>query len=570
MKKILSAIFISGLMLASCEFHHPEVVVLPDPSFDVSGLQEYDAISIYEDVPIILNLSRVYGVSKEIELNLTIDESLITEHNELYSATYTLMPNEYYECPTNVTFNPNTKTAELDIKVYVDKLVDDKGLATANKMVIPILISSASEEIEDAASMGNVLVKMKIDTPQIEVNVPETKSLEFISAFPVSQTVRISAATNFTTLDTDKVTFAPAPEKVAEFNMANNTSHVMLPTEAYQVKAGVFDAENLSLLTDVVFDCASLTGVNTYILPLEMIQESEYEITQSAPVYVIIELTELKISVVGGGELMTIKNSKGTMTAKINSPITSDFDINFMYDPSKVSEYNAANGTSFVAPDASKVTITASQIPEGTLEGNVEFAIEWADKAYDDGQSLLLPLTLDGILEGTTIVGNPTVYVELVKTLSGNWTYEKIEPMYPAAIQSMWTLGTTIWLADGKTPVNGVTKNPSDAGHKYVFIYGGVWTDGIMYFDVDFENELADKPGCYPIINFQDRVQAGWPGGYDTVTSFNSYFDSVNEEFVFDFTILGWWGPGGGGGEALQDPSHVPGYGMFGKLHSKQ
>lgn len=569
MKKILSAIFISGLMLASCEFHHPEVVVLPDPSFDASGLQEYNSISIYEEVPIVLNLSRVYGVSREIELSLTIDESLITEYNELYGSSYTLMPKEYYECPTNVTFNPNTKTAELDIKVYVNKLVDDKGLVAASNMVIPVLIFSASEEIEDAENMGNVLIKMKIETPQIEVNVPETKSLEFISAFPVSQTIQISAATNFTTLDTEKVTFVPVPERVAEFNKAHNTSYVILPAETYTIKDGVFDAENMSLLTDVVFDCASLVGTNKYILPLEMRQESEYEITQSAPVYVIVELTELKITVVGGGELMTINNSKGKMTAKINSPITSDLDINFKYDSNKVSEYNAANGTSFIAPDASKVTITASHIPEGTLEGNVEFAIEWSDKAYDEGQNLLLPLTLDGVLDGTTIVGNPTVYVELVKTLSGNWTYQKIEPVYPSAIQSMWTLGTTIWLADGKTPVNGVTKNPSDAGHKYVFIYGGVWTDGIMYFDVDFEHELADKPGCYPIINFQDRVQAGWPGGYDTVTSYNSYFDNVNEEFVFDFTILGWWGPGGGGGAALQDPSHVPGYGMFGKLHSK-
>lgn len=572
MKKIFSAILLSGLVLASCEFQHPEVIVLPDPSFDVSGLQEYAAISIYEEVPVDLSLSRVYGVSKEMHINISFDEALIAEHNELYGSSYTLMPSEYYDCPEQAVFDANTKKTTLPVKVYVEKLVADKGLAAANNMVIPVHMTSASEEIEDAANMGKVLMKMKIDTPKIEVDVPDPSKLEFISAFPIKQTIQVAAAANFTTLDVAKVAFKVDETKVDAFNTANGTSHVLLPAGTYTIKEDVFDAETLSLVSDIEFDCASLSEDNTYILPLVMTQTDVYEVTQTAPVYVVVELAELKISVVSGGELVTVKNRKGVMTAVLNSPITSDFDVNFRYDAAKVAEYNAANGTSYEAPDASKITITPSVVPAGELQAEVAFEIDWADKPYDDGVSLLLPLTLDGILEGTTIIGEKTVYVELIKTLSGNWIVEEVETVHRAAVSGTWgeLVGSTIWLADGVTPVDKVTKPASDANHKYVFVYGGGWTDGIMYFDVDFANEIEGKPGCHPIINMQDRVQAGWPGGYDTVTQYNCYFDGVNEEFHWDFTILGWWGPGGGGGAALEDPSHVPGYIKSGRMHSKR
>ena len=569
MKKIFSAILLSGLVFASCEFQHPEPAVLPDPVFDTNGLQEYEAISIYEEVPVELSISRIYGLSKKMDLNVAIDETLIAEHNELYGSSYTLMPAEYYELPATATFEANTKKADVPVKVFVEQLVADKGLAAANNMIIPIRMSSPVEEIEDAATKGTVLMKMKIDTPKIEVDVPETSILEFISAFPIKQTVKVAAQANFKTLEVNKVRFEVDETKVAAFNAANETNHVLLPANTYTIKEDVFDAETMSLVSDIEFDCASLSEDNTYILPLVMKQTATYEVTQDAPVYVVVELAELKISVVGGGELVTVKNKKGALTAAINSPITSDFAVNFKYDEAKVAEYNAANGTSYVAPDASKVTVTASAVPAGQLETAVSFEIDWADKAYDDGVALLLPLTLDGILEGTVIVGEPTVYVELVKTLSGVWTVDKIETVHRAAVQGSWgeLVGSTIWLADGTTPVNKVTKPASGHGHKYVLRYGGenYWVDGLLYFNVDFTAEIEGKPGCYPITDLRDRA-----GGNDQITVYNCYFDNNKEELFFDFTILGWWGPGGGGGGALEDPSHVPGYIKSGRMHSKQ
>lgn len=566
MKKIFSAILFSGLMFASCEFQHPVPNVLPDPVFDARGLQEYDAISIYEEVPVELSFTRVFGVSKEIKIDLAIDETLIADHNNLYGSNYILMPEEYFVCPESISFESNTKTAKGVIKVLVDELVKDKGLEAANNMLIPVRMGDTSEALDAESTDGNVLIKLNIDTPKVDVEVPAAKSLSFISAFPITQTVTISAATNFNTLDVQKVSVVVDESKVAAYNTANGTDYVLLPASFYQIKTVVFDSENCAVTADVDFSCATVDADKKYILPLVMTTNS-YELTQETPVYVLVQLDELKISVVNGGELLAFGKKNGTLTAAINSPVTSDFAINFQYDAAKVAEYNTANGTSYVAPDASKVTINASAIAAGNLEGTVDFAIDWADFPYDNGQKMLLPLTLCDVLEGTVLEGPQTIYVELTKTVTGVWSVDEITPMHAAATNGTWgkLVGNTIWLADGQTTVGGVAKPKSDNGQKYVFIYGGGWSDGTIYFDIDFENEVEGKPGCHPIINMQDR-----PSGSDEVVAYNCYFDSVKEEFWWDFVVKGWWSPGGYGGTPLKDPSHVPGEAKFGRMHSKQ
>ena len=269
------------------------------------------------------------------------------------------------------------------------------------------------------------------------------------------------------------------------------------------------------------------------------------------------------------GELVAMRHGKGEIKILFDSPVVESSSVSFGYDADEVDRYNVAHGTSYLAPDASRVKIVPYGISADGCEGSVGFEIDWADKPYDDGSKFLLPITYC-VEEGMTVRSSGIVYIECMKTLAGNWSVDEITPMYPAAVLSGWgeLVGTTIWLADGTTPVNKVTKPASDANHKYVLIYGGKWTDGLLYFDIDFANEMTDKPGCYPIINMQDRVWYGVPGGYDTVTPYNCYFDSNKEGFIWDFTILGWWGPGGEGGTPLEDPSHVPGWAKYGWMHS--
>ena len=244
MKKIFSAILFSGLMFASCEFQHPVPNVLPDPVFDAKGLQEYDAISIYEEVPVELSFTRVFGVSKEIKIDLAIDETLVADYNELYGSTYTVMPSEYFECPESISFESNTKTAKGIVKVYVDELVKAKGIEAATNMIIPVKMGDTSEVLDAESTDGNVLIKLNIDTPQVEVEVPAAKSLSFISAFPLTQTVTVSAATNFVTLDVEEVTVSVDESKVATYNAANGTEHVLLPANFYTIKNLKFDDEN--------------------------------------------------------------------------------------------------------------------------------------------------------------------------------------------------------------------------------------------------------------------------------------------------------------------------------------
>ena len=170
-------------------------------------------------------------------------------------------------------------------------------------------------------------------------------------------------------------------------------------------------------------------------------------------------------------------------------------------------------------------------------------------------------------MQGTVVDANNTVYVELVKTLAGEWTVEPITPDKPAAVQSYWSalMGSTIWLADGKTPVNSKVQQPSGQGHKYVIIYGGKWTDGLLYFNVDFTTEIEGMPGCYPLVDFRDRV-----GGHDKINAFTNYFDSVKEEFHFDFVICAASAPGIHADKPLEDPSHIPGFAKYGRMYNRQ
>ena len=172
-------------------------------------------------------------------------------------------------------------------------------------------------------------------------------------------------------------------------------------------------------------------------------------------------------------------------------------------------------------------------------------------------------------MPGTVVDENNTVYMELVKTLSGVWTVEPITPDQPAAVQSSWTalVGSTIWLADGKTPVNSKIQQPSGKGHKYVLIYGGerYWTDGLLYFNVDFTTEMEGRPGCYPIVDISDRA-----GAWDKIHVYTNYFDSVNEEFHFDIIICANSAPGIKEGKPLEDPSHIPGFAKYGRMYNRQ
>mgnify|MGYP001050028672 CR=1 FL=1 len=63
-----------------------------------------------------------------------------------------------------------------------------------------------------------------------------------------------------------------------------------------------FDTETLEIESRIEFDCAAIGGEGTYLLPLEM-HSDDYSVVQREPVYVLIQMSELKIWVTNVADL---------------------------------------------------------------------------------------------------------------------------------------------------------------------------------------------------------------------------------------------------------------------------
>lgn len=567
---IFSAVALLTAMSA-CQAELPPIVINPDPVFDKNGAYTLNTISIYEEEEVLITVSRVHGLSKEVDMIVDVDAALLEEYNTLNGTSYKLMPEEYYDHVASVRLDKTVKSIEVPVTLKPKALVEAFGIEASQEYVLPISITNSSITLDDKGAMAQVIILPHIVEPQLNVTLPEVNAeLDFIRGNPIDQSIVLTAESNFNTIKADKVTYVPVPEAVASYNEKNGTSYELLPAEYYSVADGVLDLETMTYATNVTFSCHEIESEgNSYILPLTM-KSDDYTVKQNAPLYVIVELTELRVEISDGGSMVKKYGNVGEITFSLNAPLASDFNINLIYDEAMVEAYNQANGTSFMAVDPAKLTITSSVIQSGAYSATVRYEVEWSEFPYDNGQTMLLPLTIDEsvLMEGTRIEGGKTVYLELVKTLAGIWDVDPIVPMYPAGVQNSWKalVGPTIWLADGTTVTNNKTQKPSGHGHKYCFVYGGenYWVDGVLYFDIDFENEMPDMPGCYPIINFRDR-----PGGYDKVENYNSYFDMTKEEFHFDITILAYSAPGGGRGDALQAPDHVPGWAKYGRMYNR-
>ena len=80
--------------------------------------------------------------------------------------------------------------------------------------------------------------------------------MSFIRDVLLPQTVEIEATSNFTTIDANMVTYEADATAVEVYNDANDVDYKLLPSEYYQVQAGVLDSETMSYKTSITFNCA--------------------------------------------------------------------------------------------------------------------------------------------------------------------------------------------------------------------------------------------------------------------------------------------------------------------------
>lgn len=532
-KKILTALMLpTAMLLASCEFEHPEPTIYPDPIFGQSGRQTFSTNAIYEDYTTEISISRTHGISQEVTLSLAVDEALMDEYNQLYGADFTLLDAAYYSIPETVTIPATVKEINVPVTIHPSALVEAVGLEKANQTMLPIYISGSSVLTEESGSLGNILLTPEISKPEISVTIPETDpELSFIPTIPLTQNLTLAAKANFTTLDVSKIAYKPALDKVEEYNAAHGTDYDPLPADTYTILEDVFDSETLEVSSSIIFDCAKIGGTGTYLLPLELTQTGEaYDIVNAGPVYVIIRLTELKISMANGG-LETTLTGKGTVKVNLNAPMSEEQPVNLTYDASKVDDYNSTNGTDYKTLDASKVQVTATAVPAGNTSCEVAYTIDILDLPYDEDK-YLVPLTIDAsVLVPGTIVEEPsTVYIEVNKSLAGNYFMETWTSVLTGTQDKSNEMNSLIFLCSEQG------KNPSN-GQKYYFNYNKSWSDGIIFFDISDE-PMPGHENCVRLINFQDRDPA-----QDPIPANESYLNLVTGEIVIDFIIESYWAP---------------------------
>lgn len=166
--------------------------------------------------------------------------------------------------------------------------------------------------------------------------------LEFIPTIPLPQEITLNATANFNTLEVAKIGYRVNASKVDAYNEEHGTSYQLLPEQYYKIKESDFDTETLEIESRIEFDCAAIGGEGTYLLPLEM-HSDDYSVVQREPVYVLIQMSELKIWVTNAADLAKT-SGKGKIRVQMNSPMTVGQPVDFVFEPEKVETYNTDTG----------------------------------------------------------------------------------------------------------------------------------------------------------------------------------------------------------------------------------
>lgn len=546
---IIRAISLAGLVgFAACEVDYPEVNIKPDPVFEASGMQTLSTISIYDKVDTQVNITRTAGVSQKMEMTLTVDEALLEEYNTLYGTSYEMLGEQYYALPETIGFEPQTKETGFTVALRPQALVAAEGLEAANNKVLPVRISDTSVPTEDLGSQMTLLLHPEIIVPRVEVEIPrEQPRLQFISSIELPQSIELTAETNFTTLEVDKLAYVPVESEVAAYNEANGTAYKYLEPRFYTISGEMFDAEKQLFSSTITFNGFELESAEGYeendifLLPLQLKSDS-YDIVQRKTIYVAVELSELRVWLAKGGKTESSSTGEGQITVQMNSLLDEPQPINLKYDPTKVAAFNEANGTSYATLPEDIVPMTfESLIPAGEQSGRVGYSIDISSMDYDTG-TFLAPFTIERsamIYEPTVDEERETVYVLIKKTLKGS--YEKEiwgeEKSNRVLVPKIYVAGEDNFAFSRNTTLN----------QKYIINYNQNWSGGLIYFNISDET-VEGYPTRRVLKDFCDRPNER-TNGYDQIVDSGSWFDTETETFYFNLRVMdGGYGAQGGFG----------------------
>lgn len=520
MKRInILLLMLVNTILCSCQKEFMDVKINPDVGFSAIGLQTINTITSQQEYVYNLTTDRVIGLSKEVNLKLSVNEAQIKEYNEKNGTDFILMPAEYYQMAAEVNFPANTKTAVLPVKFFPKKLYDAVGLEKAMKYVLPVKIASSDIELKIQDKKMTTLLTLSFDEPKLTVNSPVVPyEFLFLANVPVIREVDVVTQANFDFLETSEVNFTASLANVSAYNTAHSTNFVLLPSANYTI-GQVFDKTTRQLKTNIKFDCSKLDDSKKYLLPLSLTNTKGYKVVQDLLVYVIVNVVDFQLSVPAASDLVNkVTNSnvlKHTFNVKVNAAYNEDISLRFNHTPELVTQYNTAHGTNYTALDAGLVTVAPQAIKKGSMSANLDIQVNTSGIELENNKEYLLPVKLDRstLIAGMNVVTNDVVYVKFKKTLFG---------LYTATGSLNYMQGQV--LPNNQPVVNNVICT-------YMFTYytwgnGWEWNITNRAYNGDATKRVVEIVNC--------RVVSGMP--FNQPLPYNrSYLDLNTGDIVLDF-----------------------------------
>lgn len=557
MKKIFNILAGVAVMasVVACDVEYDPIVIIPNPELNKTGVQAVNTISIYDEQETVINVARTAGLSKEMNINVVVDEALIDEYNFQNGTSYELLPSEYYTLPEEVFLAKDSLDVDFTVVTKPAAMVAGLGRTEASDYILPLRIESPATGIDSKQDVISVLLRPVIADPKVTVEMPKTNpSLDFISIVHLPQTLDLTAVANFNTLDLNKIEFkALGQDEVDAYNAANGTSYVLLDSKYYKM-AESFDAEAMIFKTAIEFSCWTLSDANPYLLPVEA-KSTAYGVEQKETIYIAIQMSQLKVWLSKAEIDATEKQIE--VGVEINTAMPDDLEFDLVYDAAGVEAYNTANGTSHAALDSKLVTIGKAVVKAGDKLGKAIIDLDLGAVPYDEGK-FVAPLTIDAnsLVEGTLVLEDQkTTCLLAYNTLVGNYSKEDWKSsVYHTDLNVRFYMGYYYnqFYVDLATNLCTSTDMPKD-GQKY----GTAYSYGMnIFYDIDFSKEIdptsgviadpeaggdatwTEKPGsgCYALINLIDRT-----GGLDKLLSNYSYFNANTKEIFFTFTLQAYF-----------------------------
>lgn len=529
---------ILALLMSACgDLMNPIPTIDINPAFSNSGFTNATIVSQNESDTYKMTYARVNGISRELTMNLTVDENALSKYNQENNTDYKLLPSDCYTMPTNAKFEVKSKNANFDITIYSKKLYEAAGsIDAASKYVLPLKgITDEKDGVDANENKNTVLLHINMLASTVTPDIPESPvNLYFAKGSEAQEEITIEAALNFTGIDANLIS-VKVDDKAP---LLESGEYSLLPAANYSFgKATVASDGGISIKGKI--NAIGLSDENKYILPCYFYSsDPKYAIKQDSPIYYSVNVADLEVSITDASATKakeaysSIASISGSVNVTINTMIGSDLSINFSYDPSLISAFNTKNNQNYLTLPEGSVEITNGKIEAGNKAINIPYKLDISKLTLADGKHYLVPLVIqEEDLEMGAVTGSKVIYLDVTKTLVGEYNREVI------VNQRTRNVGNTIWEASKCQRAGDAAWDAVIATAQYGFGGDGDWY--AVLFSVTGE-DMTGMANCkkIKILTFLELIEGE---GSNKVTENKSYFNTVTGEVYIDCYVYESW-----------------------------